>query len=150
MCWTKSQTWYKSDKKLKKTKGVTVGALCKVLGFPRWVYFSTGRAGFRSRRDVSEDRAANRANTHTHGRAHAHILTCIWDVQPCTKKKKKHKCVPTHTHTHTCLREGSTGGSIGIQGRVPPISRLSQHSRSLHCPWGRRIMHKTKHVGRNN
>lgn len=124
-----------------KSKGVTLSTLCKVLSFPRWVYFRTGRAGFRSRRDMSEDRA----NTHTL------VNTCVM----CNHgQKRKDKCTSTHAHTHTrahtqCLQAGADG-SIGIQGHLSPISWLSQHTSSLHCPRGRRIMHKTKHVGTNN
>lgn len=112
------------QKKLKKTKGVTVGALCKVLGFPRWVYFSTGRAGFRSRRDVSEDRAANRANTHTNGGAHAHILTCIWDVQPCTKKKRETQ-MRAHTHTLVYARDRLVEALVFRAASLPLAGSLS-------------------------
>lgn len=78
----------------KKSKGVTLSALCKVLSFPRWVYFRTGRAGFRSRRDMSEDRA----NTHT--LVNTHVM--------CNHaQKRKHKCTSTHTHNkHSVCRQG--------------------------------------------
>lgn len=114
-----------------KSKGVTLSALCKVLNFPRWVYFSTGRAGFRSRRDVSGDRAANTAHTLKHTR--------ICDVHPCTDSRNARAHTAKHNkHKQSVwpLLQGLTALCIGIQCHFPPISRLSQHTHSQHCPRG--------------
>lgn len=147
MCCIKSQTvcmlhdtWARE-----KSKGVTLSALCKVLNFPRWVYFSTGRAGFRSRRDVRGDGAANRANTHTQRHAHTHM----W----CATMHKKHKCTPTHTtNTNTVsglCKDWLVGALVFSAFSLPLAGSLSSPTHYT-VPEEQRIMHKTKHVGRNN
>lgn len=124
-------------------KGVTISTLCKVLDVPRWVYFSTGRAGFRSRRDVTEDTAASKQTAG--GRAH-------------TRTQHTHGMSNLPPNPHTPDKNTVSGLSARTDRPVNWYSMpfllllVGSSSTPTRCtlPKGRRIMHTTKHVRRNN